>query len=156
MKKYILLIGAAAVSIGSYAAYADNSATMTVTAKIEHDVSLTKTKDLNLGTITIDPSQHAGQADIFYDGTSVSGGVLSVSGTQFGEFTANIPDPSTDCYDGACNIIWIESIAVDNIYINTFINYANANRFIVDARIQYSGQVEEKTYSETVEITYNW
>ncbi|MBR1648505.1 MAG: hypothetical protein IJ689_02785 [Alphaproteobacteria bacterium] len=97
MNKYILMLGVAAVSIVSYAAYAGNSATMTVTATIAHDVSLNIVKDINFGTITIDPSQDTGY---IWGGDSgvppapdseIGGGVISVSGAQWGEFTANLP-----------------------------------------------------------------
>ena len=89
MKNYILMLGIAAVSIVSYCAYASNSATMTVTATIAHDVSLTVTRQYKLGTITIDPSQTSGSG--ITTGNDVNGGIISVSGYEVGLFTANIP-----------------------------------------------------------------
>ncbi|MBR1648113.1 MAG: hypothetical protein IJ689_00770, partial [Alphaproteobacteria bacterium] len=62
MNKYILLLGIAGVALGSYAAYASNSATMTVTATIAHDVSLSVTRNISW-TMTIDPSQTWGDVD---------------------------------------------------------------------------------------------
>ena len=95
MKNYILMLGIAAVSIGSYAAYAGNSATMTVTATIAHDVSLNVTRNISW-TMTIDPSQTRGDVDCTgeHDGCDyANGGVISGSMTA-GRFTANIPNPS--------------------------------------------------------------
>ena len=96
MKNYILMPGIAAVSIGSYCAYAGNSATMTVTATIAHDVSLNVTRNISW-TMTIDPSQTYGETDCFgyVDGCEIedSGGVISGSMTA-GRFTANIPNPA--------------------------------------------------------------
>ncbi|MBR1648112.1 MAG: hypothetical protein IJ689_00765 [Alphaproteobacteria bacterium] len=100
MKNYILLLGTAAVALGSYAAYAGNSATMTVTATIAHDVSLTVTKDLSMGVLTIDPSHTefnaasidtSGAVDVM-DGE----GIISLTGVSAGTFTANLPS--------SCNI----------------------------------------------------
>ncbi|MBR1648064.1 MAG: DUF4402 domain-containing protein [Alphaproteobacteria bacterium] len=96
MNKYILMLGVAAVSIGSYAAYAGNSATMTVTATIAHDVSLSVTHDLNMGTITVDPSdfEEGGTISLNPDGTvlSKSDNIISYSGFSAGTFTANVSD----------------------------------------------------------------
>ena len=101
MKNYILLLGVAGVALGSYAAYAGNSATMTVTATIAHDVSLTKTGDINLGTITIDPA-YTGFSLWNYSDSGViryteQGAIVSAPNATVGTFTANIPNPS------ACN-----------------------------------------------------
>ncbi|MBR1648605.1 MAG: hypothetical protein IJ689_03295 [Alphaproteobacteria bacterium] len=99
MKNYILLLGVAAVSIGSYCAYAGNSATMTVTAAIAHDISLIKTRDINMGTITINPAVTAGPTRWFYSDTgeySLSTGeaIISADNATVGTFTANISNPS--------------------------------------------------------------
>ncbi|MBR1649143.1 MAG: hypothetical protein IJ689_06065 [Alphaproteobacteria bacterium] len=103
MNKYILMLGIAAVSIGSYCAYAGNSATMTVTATIAHDVSLSVTQDIDLGTITINPAYtgtdtmwtYSESGVISY--TSRQGAIVSAPNATVGTFTANIPNPS------ACN-----------------------------------------------------
>ncbi|MBR1649366.1 MAG: hypothetical protein IJ689_07210 [Alphaproteobacteria bacterium] len=101
MKNYILMLGIAAVSIGSYAAYASNSATMTVTATIAHDVSLSVTQDIDLGTITINPAYTGTDTMWNYSdsGTidSSKGATVSASNATAGTFTANIPNPT------ACN-----------------------------------------------------
>ena len=92
MKKYILMLGIAAVSIGSYCAYARNSATMTVTATIAHDVSLGNITDLNIGTITINPAGY-GEGYVSYnlDGTVKSAsGITAATDATPGTFTANI------------------------------------------------------------------
>ena len=96
MNKYILMLGVAGVALGSYCAYAGNSATMTVTATIAHDVSLRVTQNISW-TMTIDPSQTYGEIDCFdeVDGCEIedSGGVISGSMTA-GRFTANISNPA--------------------------------------------------------------
>ncbi|MBR1648187.1 MAG: hypothetical protein IJ689_01140 [Alphaproteobacteria bacterium] len=97
MNKYILLIGVAGVALGSYCAMASNSATMTVTATIAHDVSLSVTHDLNMGIITINPGADWSLGGMIYlnsDGTvnQKSTNVISVTGFSIGTFTANVPD----------------------------------------------------------------
>ncbi|MBR1649244.1 MAG: hypothetical protein IJ689_06590 [Alphaproteobacteria bacterium] len=97
MKNYILMLGVAGVALGSYCAYAGNSATMTVTATIAHDVSLNVDHDLNMGTITINPGADwsgGGSFGIRQDGTInfKSDNIISVTGFSFGTFTANVPD----------------------------------------------------------------
>ncbi|MBR1649349.1 MAG: hypothetical protein IJ689_07125 [Alphaproteobacteria bacterium] len=102
MNKYILMLGVAGVALGSYCAYAGNSATMTVTATIAHDVSLTVTQDIDLGTITINPAYTEDDTDWEYSDSGVimynsQGAIVSASNATVGTFTANIPNPS------ACN-----------------------------------------------------
>ncbi|MBQ8677339.1 MAG: hypothetical protein IJ529_02580 [Alphaproteobacteria bacterium] len=93
MHKYILMLGVAGVALGSYAAYAGNSATMTVTATIAHDVSLNVTHALEFGSIVVDPSQSNGWFTVNADETvNKSGGIISVTGISLGTFTANVPD----------------------------------------------------------------
>ncbi|MBR1648913.1 MAG: hypothetical protein IJ689_04875 [Alphaproteobacteria bacterium] len=96
MKNYILLLGVAGVVLGSYCAYAANSATMTVTATIAHDVSLTAGDPLNMGTLTINPSIPLGGTMMINPDGSISGGVpesfISLTGFSAGTFTANVPD----------------------------------------------------------------
>ncbi|MBR1649406.1 MAG: hypothetical protein IJ689_07425, partial [Alphaproteobacteria bacterium] len=99
MNKYILMLGVAAVALASYCAYANNSATMNVTATIAHDVSLNVTQDIELGTITIDPSRNTGTI-LYYKsikGITKLDGVIAVNGYTAGRFTANIANPT------ACN-----------------------------------------------------
>ncbi|MBR1648477.1 MAG: hypothetical protein IJ689_02635 [Alphaproteobacteria bacterium] len=101
MKNYILMLGIAGVALGSYCAYAGNSATMTVTATIAHDVSLTKTGDISLGTITINPSV-AEATEWSYNDSGVLGvaygdAIVTADNATIGTFTANVPDPT------ACN-----------------------------------------------------
>ena len=95
MKNYILMLGVAGVALGSYVAYAGNSATMTVTATIAHDVNLSVTRNISW-TMTIDPSQTSGEIDWLgdIDGCEVENngdGIISASMTP-GRFTANIPN----------------------------------------------------------------
>ncbi|MBR1648815.1 MAG: hypothetical protein IJ689_04365 [Alphaproteobacteria bacterium] len=98
MKNYILMLGVAGVALGSYCAYAGNSATMTVTATIAHDVSLTKTQDLSLGTITINPAYDGSLTWGYDDDSGVlyndNEGDLTLTNYSAGTFTANIPNPS--------------------------------------------------------------
>ncbi|MBR1649398.1 MAG: hypothetical protein IJ689_07380 [Alphaproteobacteria bacterium] len=101
MKNYILLLGIAGVALGSYCAYAGNSATMTVTATIAHDVSLTGTGNISLGTITINPGYMDSDTEWSYSDSGIPSieagkGIVSLSNQTVGTFTANIPNPS-DC-----------------------------------------------------------
>ena len=105
MKNYILMLGVAGVALGSYCAYAGNSATMTVTATIANDVSLSVTQDLDLGTITINPAYDGATTKWNYnDSGSIKytnqGAIVSADNATFGTFTANIPNP-TACINGA-------------------------------------------------------
>ena len=115
MNKYILLLGIAAVSIGGYCAYAGNSATMTVTATIAHDVSLNVTRNISW-TMTIDPSQTYGNTDCGGDVDGCKHGVFGViSGSMIaGRFTANIPNPAN--YD---NVLSFEESGNNRIVINS-------------------------------------
>ncbi|MBQ8677379.1 MAG: hypothetical protein IJ529_02780 [Alphaproteobacteria bacterium] len=102
MNKYILLLGVAGVALGSYAAYAGNSATMTVTATIAHDVSLSVTQDIDLGTITINPAYTGSDTAWEYSASGeldLSSDIIesATSPITVGMFTANIPNPP------ACN-----------------------------------------------------
>ncbi|MBR1648106.1 MAG: hypothetical protein IJ689_00730 [Alphaproteobacteria bacterium] len=99
MNKYILMLGVAAVSISSYCSYAGNSATMTVTATIAHDVSLSVTQDMNLGTITVDPAYTGNDTYWYYNDSGVityrtQGAIVSAPDITVGTFIANIPNPS--------------------------------------------------------------
>ncbi|MBR1648878.1 MAG: hypothetical protein IJ689_04695 [Alphaproteobacteria bacterium] len=91
MNKYILLLGVAGVALGSYCAYADNSATMTVTATIEHDVSLSNNGNLDL-SVTIDPSKDSGWVDACT--LEIDGEGVIREATDTGGFTANVGDNS--------------------------------------------------------------
>ncbi|MBR1648448.1 MAG: hypothetical protein IJ689_02490 [Alphaproteobacteria bacterium] len=99
MNKYILLLGIAGVALGSYAAYAGNQATMTVTATIAHDVSLTVTQNLDLGTITINPAYTGTDTSWSYSDSGVinytnQGAIVSADNATLGTFTANVPNPN--------------------------------------------------------------
>ncbi|MBR1648628.1 MAG: hypothetical protein IJ689_03410 [Alphaproteobacteria bacterium] len=118
MKNYILMLGVAGVALGSYQAYAGNSATMSVTATIAHDVSLTKTGDLSLGTITINPAYTGSDTGWSYSDSGVisfenQGALVSADNATVGTFTANIPNPS------ACGGLYITgnyTLAVANLF----------------------------------------
>ncbi|MBR1648907.1 MAG: hypothetical protein IJ689_04845 [Alphaproteobacteria bacterium] len=149
MKKYILLLGVASVALGSYAAYAGNSATMTVTATMAHDVSLVKVKDINLGTITIDPSQTTGwtEADHRSSAPEYGGGVIAVSNWEWGEITANIPESDT------LRII-NEQIDAPLGIEEGFIYHISDNRYGVNLSIYYDSLPAQKTYNGSIEIIY--
>ncbi|MBR1649348.1 MAG: hypothetical protein IJ689_07120 [Alphaproteobacteria bacterium] len=117
MKNYILMLGAAGVALSSYCAYAANSATMTVTATIAHDVSLGNVTNINLGTITINPAATEETYWHYDDMGNYSfnhgDAVVSVGNATVGSFTANIPNPSacdTASYScGGLSILELES-----------------------------------------------
>ncbi|MBR1648260.1 MAG: hypothetical protein IJ689_01505 [Alphaproteobacteria bacterium] len=101
MKKYILMLGVAGVALGSYCAMASNSATMTVTATIAHDVSLSVTQDIDMGTITVNPAVtdntkwSYNETGELYNTDGI--GIISADNVTAGIFSANIANPS------ACN-----------------------------------------------------
>ena len=148
MKNYILMLGVAAVSIGSYCAYAGNSATMTVTATIAHDVSLTVTRNISWN-MTIDPSRTYGDVDCAFEfdgceGYSV-GGVISGSMTA-GRFTANISNPTHK------EVLSFEETGGDQIYVNSDeygekfraimrFDHVSGYEFAVTGMVEYDGVV---------------
>ena len=140
MKKYILMLGVAAVSIGSYCAYAGNTATMTVTATIAHDVSLVATSPLNMGTLTIDPSDtEGGGIEISSNGSidyKWGDGIISFTGFSAGTFTANVPDSckvdgvATDMNDVHPCFRVDHSLNFGNTYlIEPYVEYISGNTF---------------------------
>ena len=144
MNKYILLLGIAAVSIGSYCAYASNSATMTVTATIAHDVSLNVTRNISW-TMTIDPSKTYGDVDCNdeLDGCDyASYGVISGSMTP-GRFTANIPNPAN--YKNMLSFEESEEYYINipsdeygnKFYVNIGIDHVSGYEFAVTGIAEY-------------------
>ncbi|MBQ8677397.1 MAG: hypothetical protein IJ529_02870 [Alphaproteobacteria bacterium] len=125
MKNYILMLGVAGVALGSYCAYAGNSATMTVTATIAHDVSLTKTQDVNLGTITINPAYTGDDTGWYFNDSGIisiygQGAIVSISNVTVGTFTANIPNPelcsSGDTECGGLYVTGNDNSRITNIF----------------------------------------
>ncbi|MBR1649157.1 MAG: hypothetical protein IJ689_06140 [Alphaproteobacteria bacterium] len=177
MNKYILMFGIAAVSIGSYCAYAGNSATMTVTATINHDVSLSVTQDINLGTITINPAYIGDEAYwIYTESGQVDDGVpaaaiVSADNATVGIFTANIPNPeacNNEYYScGGLSVKGGDTITLNNIfggsdgsnYCGFYIKYrGEGNSFVVYPRhcsIEDVSQTSPGSHSGTLTITYN-
>ncbi|MBR1648333.1 MAG: hypothetical protein IJ689_01880 [Alphaproteobacteria bacterium] len=159
MKNYILLLGVATVALGSYCAYAGNSATMTVTATIAHDVSLTVTHDLELGTITINPAYTGNDTYWTYSTSGIisytSGKALvSAPNATIGTFTANVPDPSNhgNIFDytaemslGGKNYC---SFGVFHISGNTFVIYPD------ECGIEDMSALTAGTYSVPINISY--
>ncbi|MBR1649256.1 MAG: hypothetical protein IJ689_06650 [Alphaproteobacteria bacterium] len=139
MNKYILMLGVAAVSIGSYCSYAGNSATMTVTATIAHDVSLTKTRDLSFGTITINPGYTGEDTNWNYDSNgsvSIPTGmaIVSADNATVGIFTANVPAPFTSLSvtgNSGSDIGGIFGGTIDDNYCGFSIEHGSGNVFYV-------------------------
>ena len=156
MNKYILLLGVAAVALGSCCAYAGNSATMTVTAKIERDVSLTKTGDINLGTITINPAYTGEGTNWEYNDSGIisfskKGAIVSADNVTAGTFTANIPNPSA-CSTAAysCGGLRVDA-HVNGWYYNLFGNGFEATNGC-DFAIKYSSGNVFKVFPRSCEI----
>ncbi|MBR1648820.1 MAG: hypothetical protein IJ689_07770 [Alphaproteobacteria bacterium] len=155
MKNYILLIGVAGVALGSYCAYAGNSATMTVTATIAHDVSLSVTRAWNIGTITINPSEESGDALINKGDTSyygLTGGIISITGTQNGRFTANLPESCqltpTDCLNVP------DFITVGGIRSDFGVGHISGSTYEIWGDITYDSLPQEGEYSASLFIEY--
>ena len=141
------MLGIAGVALGSYAAYAGNSATMTVTATIAHDVSLRVIQDLNLGTITINPSIPYGYFTLDDYVFNLDGGVISVTGASSGIYTANTNDMNNFGY----------AVSMDEpLYIDEVISdYADTpNTFYVGLSLAYDEVPAEGSYEGEIEITY--
>ena len=159
MNKYILMLGVAAVALASYCAYANNSATMNVTATIAHDVSLNVTQDIELGTITIDPSRNTGTI-LYYKsikGITKLDGVIAVNGYTAGRFTANIANP-TAC-NGARNPCGGLTITYDGgltgFSWNPVIVYQyTTNDFRVYDALSYTSAPAEGDYEGEIRISY--
>ncbi|MBR1648057.1 MAG: hypothetical protein IJ689_00475 [Alphaproteobacteria bacterium] len=163
MKNYILLLGVAGVALGSYAAYAGNTATMQVSATIAHDASLSWVEDISIGTITIDPSQKSGSFICGFDGGIAlagdiemkEGGVISVSGGHPGRIRANLPD-----LNGPMNNITItpsplvvDGLSIDSFYL-VYTDESNIYQVMPDG-VSYSSLPQAKNYSGTITITYH-
>ncbi|MBR1648216.1 MAG: hypothetical protein IJ689_01285 [Alphaproteobacteria bacterium] len=175
MNKYILMLGVAGVALGSYCAYADNSATMTVTATIAHDVSLTKTGDISLGTITINPAYTGSDTYWAYDPSGIidllqEDAIVSAPNATVGTFTANIPNPE-DCSSsvsscGGLSVTGNNEEGIDNFfggndgsnYCDFSIKYIGTeNSFTVnpfDCAIKDVSQVTPGPHSGTLTISY--
>ncbi|MBR1649017.1 MAG: hypothetical protein IJ689_05400 [Alphaproteobacteria bacterium] len=149
MNKYILMLGVAGVALGSYCAYAGNSATMTVTATIAHDVSLNVTRNISW-TMTIDPSQTFGDIDCSGDVDGCEDysyyGVISGS-MMAGRFTANIPNSANYenvlSFEGSGNryIVIPSDEYGDKFFAHIGINHVSGYEFAVTGVAQYSGVV---------------
>ncbi|MBR1649064.1 MAG: hypothetical protein IJ689_05640 [Alphaproteobacteria bacterium] len=164
MNKYILLLGIAGVALGSYCAYADNSATMIVTARIEHDVSLVNNLDLNLGTIIIDPA--AEDWSIGYNYTSISSksdSVIDPGDVEAGQIVANIPNPSAcDTISTSCgglslssSFLQIGSSANDGVSLGIVYDSSQKVFYVVPINFLTTHLPREDDYSKTITISYN-
>ncbi|MBR1648319.1 MAG: hypothetical protein IJ689_01810 [Alphaproteobacteria bacterium] len=167
MKNYILLIGVAGVALGSYCAYAGNSATMTVTATIAHDISLGNVTDLNIGTITINPASNESGA-VYYnlDGTfkSKSGPITAATDATPGTFTANVANSSVcDGAGGKCFFVINDSLAflsrsaVSANRCTLKILRDSENKFKVvptECTFRYPDDTDPGTHTKTITIEY--
>ncbi|MBR1648754.1 MAG: hypothetical protein IJ689_04045 [Alphaproteobacteria bacterium] len=169
MKNYILMLGIAGIALGSYAAYASNSATMTVTATIAHDVSLSVTQNLSLGTITINPADLT-EGYVYYnsDGTfkSKSGAVTAATNATPGNFTANIANPSAcNTASTSCGGLSVpgdiegllsgDDAGMNDVYLA--IVYDGSNRFRVvptSLGFRYPSDTVAGTHTKTITISY--
>ena len=112
------MIGVAGVALGSYAAYAGNSTTMSVTATIAHDVSLSVIQDIDMGTITINPAateftmwSYDNNGKYFPD---VGDAIVSADDATLGKFTANVPNKESTA---GLNLIASKDLAgIENLF----------------------------------------
>ncbi|MBR1648226.1 MAG: hypothetical protein IJ689_01335 [Alphaproteobacteria bacterium] len=156
MKKYILILGVAGVALGSYCAYAANSATMTVTATIAHEVNIRNISNIDIGTITIDPSKSSGsviEANCAWEGIGEEGnGIKSISGSPCGYFTAD--------FSGGCSFNF--SVTPEEVYWNNMHfdfgvgNTDTSGRCRVWTELGYIGGLPaQDTYNGSLTIEYN-
>ena len=159
MKNYILMLGVASVALCSYAAMASNSATMQVSATINHDASLSVSRDLNIGTITIDPTQTYGIFVFSCDGIpgwppQGPGGVKAIDDIQIGLLSANVPDLAVEH-----GFLYIETpnITLGALNVDLYIDKISGNNYCVDAgAVEYDGSVpSEGTYEADITIRYD-
>ena len=166
------MLGVAGVALGSYVAYAGNSATMTVTATIAHDVSLNVDHDLNMGTITVNPGADwslGGGVDFSLDGTgtvtSKTSNIISVTGFSAGTFTANVPDSCKvnggtlgfTSFDNPC-FRATSFISLGNTDVGeSYIVYDSGNKFKFQFNfIRWNDNIvpQSGTFDEDIEIEY--
>ncbi|MBR1648934.1 MAG: hypothetical protein IJ689_04980 [Alphaproteobacteria bacterium] len=155
MNKYILMLGIAAVSIGSCAACAGNTATMQVTATIAHDVSLTINEGIAADLI-INPSQTSGSIHPSLGGSpDVSGGIMAGSSVASGDFRANVPDLlNTGYFTFAFQNRGLFTLSNANIWVDE----SEPGRYYMFCDIAYSDGVPaegENTNIGSIVITYN-
>ena len=152
MKNYILMLGIAGVALGSYCAYAGNSATMTVTATIAHDVSLTLGESLSFGNITINPSETSGFLRFDIPTLLAYGdGVMAVRDYHIGTFTANVPNPSQKT---GLSLTYNNDMA-GLIFRGYGIVHESGNLFTVGGKLEYTSVPSEGEYSGTITISYS-
>ncbi|MBR1648797.1 MAG: hypothetical protein IJ689_04275 [Alphaproteobacteria bacterium] len=168
MKNYILMLGIAGVAFGSYAAYAGNSATMTITVRIEHDVSLTlEGNTMDFGTIYIDPSNSDGGKVLYNESGAITRQddyIVSASPVTPINFTANIPNPSA-CNNASTGCGGLSLSNDGKAYLGRFshcglyIKYTGTeNKFKLRPTgcvFDYPDEVPLGDYSDTITITYN-
>ncbi|MBR1648043.1 MAG: hypothetical protein IJ689_00405 [Alphaproteobacteria bacterium] len=157
MKKYILILGVAGVALGSYCAYAANSATMTVTATIAHEVNIRNISNIDIGTITIDPSESSGSVledNCAWNRIGGEGnGIKSISGSPCGYFTA---DFSGDYLCGEAFSVTPEYVTWNNMSFNFgVLDTDTSGRCRVWTELVYSGSLPaQDTYNGSLTIEY--
>ncbi|MBR1648158.1 MAG: hypothetical protein IJ689_00995 [Alphaproteobacteria bacterium] len=154
MNKYFLMLGVATVALGSYCAYATNSATMTVTATIAHDVSLSVGQPLSFGTVTINPSIAEGNIAVGIVQATFDGGVLSITDDQYGTIVGTFPASGFSFTKEivtpfAAPVSWHNE---NDPRVHTA--ECTATTCPVEGRIKYESVPAEATYTSTVRFTY--
>ena len=162
------MLGVAGVVLGSYCAMASNSATMTVTATIAHDVSLGGVTELNVGTITVNPASH-GNCHITYDsnGTLIDAYTCSATSATPGTFTANIANPEgCNGTSYACSGLRVTNEILNPFggdsgddYCHFYITYDSGNRFKVfpyNCYIEDMSQTEYGLHTHTNALTISY
>ncbi|MBR1649178.1 MAG: hypothetical protein IJ689_06250 [Alphaproteobacteria bacterium] len=139
MKNYILMLGVAGVALGSYAAMASNSATMTVTATIAHDVSLTVTRDITISAV-VNPAVTSVSESWCISGDDNPENEVGYCISNWGLFTATVPD---DYYAITNNKFTISpsELTHDTLKIQYFAvgDTSTKNQFQVGGNLTYSG-----------------
>ena len=136
MNKYILMLGVAGVSIGSYCAMASNSATMNVTATIAHDVSLSVTEDITISAVVNPAVTSVGE------GWCAAGDSIARDNecdASIGVFTATVPDGEYAADNSF--IISPRELTHDTLRVHSFNMFYidTTNTFDVTYAMTYSG-----------------
>ncbi|MBR1648678.1 MAG: hypothetical protein IJ689_03665 [Alphaproteobacteria bacterium] len=126
------------------------------------DGNLTKTGDIDLGTIYLDPTTYAeASVQVLYDdeGSVISKyNVISVSPQKVGYFTANIPNPEECNGEDTCHFGEL-LVHIGGGYVDCLVKYTGSdNLFKVYGYEFYIDNFEETVfgqYSESFTITYN-
>ena len=137
MKNYILILGIAGVALGSYCACAGNSATMSVTATIAHDLSLTVTRDITISAV-VDPAVTSVSATWCVAGDN-NPNELGFCKADYGLFTATVPNDyytADNSFTISPSELTHDTLRVYNFGVGTT---GTDNEFNVGYMMSYSG-----------------